>query len=362
MFEPRFSITGKMARHLMRLEADRDAVASLPLTASLLNSLRRTARLLSTHYSTQIEGNQLSQSQVAAVIEGEGNFPGRERDEAEVRNYFAALTYVESISQRNAVLTEREVRTIHGLVISGRQKASAWRKQQNVVRDARTGGIIYLPPEPGDVPGLMKELVQWVNISLEEAELPVPVIVAIAHYQFATIHPYLDGNGRTARLLCSLLLRRNGYGLKGIYSLEEYYSESLSDYYNNLAIGSSHNYYFGRAEADITPFVSYFVEGMAAAFGNVRKKAETFSRRHASDQAVSLRDLTPQQRQALGLFAHRAHVSRNEIAAFFKLPERRAYLLCNRWVKCGFLVAVGTAKKNRRYHLAEQYQHLFEEI
>lgn len=362
MFEPCFTITGKMARNLMRIEADRDAVASLPLTASLLNSLRRTARLLSTHYSTQIEGNLLSPSQVAAVIEGEGNFPGRERDEAEVRNYFAALTYVESISQSNTTVTEREIRTIHGLVISGRQKASVWRKQQNVLRDARSGRIVYLPPEASDVPGLMKDLVAWINTSLNSSEWPVPVIVAVAHYQFATIHPYLDGNGRTARLLCSLLLRRNGYGLKGIYSLEEYYSESLVDYYNSLTVGDSHNYYCGRVEADITPFVSYFVEGMANAFGNVRKKAEAFSKRRASDQTVSLRDLTPQQRQALGLFAHRARVSRNEIAVFFKLPERRAYLLCNRWVKSGFLIASGTAKKNRLYQLADKYQHLFEEI
>ena len=91
MFDPKYRITGKIAKALMSIEADRQIIAILPLTVPMLDSLRRTARLLSTHFSTQIEGNQLSPSQVKAVVEGEGNFPGRERDEAEVRHYFAAL-------------------------------------------------------------------------------------------------------------------------------------------------------------------------------------------------------------------------------------------------------------------------------
>ena len=78
MFEPRFRITGKVAKAPMAIEADRQVVAGLPLTAPMLDSLRRTARLLSTHFSTQIEGNQLTPAQVQKVVEGEGSFPGRE--------------------------------------------------------------------------------------------------------------------------------------------------------------------------------------------------------------------------------------------------------------------------------------------
>lgn len=126
MFQPRFSLTAKVAKALMAIEADRQVVASLPLTAPMLDSLRRTARLLSTHFSTQIEGNQLTQAQVQAVVLGDGNFPGRERDEAEVRNYFATLEYVERLGREGGRLTEREVRTIHGLVMTGKAKATPY--------------------------------------------------------------------------------------------------------------------------------------------------------------------------------------------------------------------------------------------
>jgi hypothetical protein len=103
---------------------------------------------------------------------------------------------------------------------------------------------VAMPPEARDVPGLMKDLARWINHTLAAKELPVPVVAALAHYQFATIHSYLDGNGRTARLLTNLILHRSGYGLGGIYSLEEHYAANLDDYYAGLAVGKSHNYLF----------------------------------------------------------------------------------------------------------------------
>lgn len=358
MFEPRYRITGKVAKALMSIEADRQVVATLPLTATMLDSLRRTARLLSTHFSTQIEGNQLTPSQVAAVVEGEGNFPGHERDEAEVRHYFAALEVVERLGERASSLTEKEIRTIHGLVMTSKPKPTLYRAIQNVIRDSRTGRTVYMPPEAKDVSGLMKELVTWVNASIAEGELPVPVVAALAHYQFATIHPYLDGNGRTARLLTNLLLHRSGYGLNGIYCLEEYYATNLDNYYAGLDVGKNHNYYFGRVEGDVTPFVTNFCVGMADAFAKVRAQVEEKSRSRSIDQSPLLRELSPQQRKALGLFAKIKEVTRNDVAKFFMLPPRQAYLLCSRWVRDGFLDVGNASTKSRSYRLANKYDPL----
>lgn len=358
MFEPRYRITGKVAKLLMAIEADRQIVGNLPLTAPMLESLRRSAKLLSTHFSTQIEGNQLSPSQVQAVVEGEGNFPGRERDEAEVRHYFKAIEYVEQQSKHKKILSEKEIKTIHGLVMTGRTKPTPYRDGQNVIRETRSGRVIYMPPEAMDVPILMKELVAWINTSLHDGDQPVPVVAALAHYQLATIHPYFDGNGRTARLLTNLVLHRHGYGLSGIYSLEEYYAANLEGYYAGLTVGNSHNYYFGRAEGDVTPFVTYFCQGMATAFASVRARAEQARREQHIDQGELLRQLNPQQRHVLGLFRRMQHVTSKDVAMFFKLPPRQAYLLCARWVKTGFLKIGQSSTKGRTYMLANRFEHL----
>ena len=265
MFRPRFTITAAIAKALMAIEASRQAVDALLLTVALLETLRKTARLLSTHYSTQIEGNRLTAQQVEEVLTSAGRIPGRERDEKEVRNYYRALEYIETIGRGTEPLDERIIRTIHGLVMFGRKRASPYRDGQNVIRDGRTEAIVYLPPEAADVPVLMRELTAWIVAESAKLEWPPPIIAALAHYQFATIHPYFDGNGRTARLLANLILHRGGYGLKGIYSLEEYYSKNLAGYYQALDTGKSHKYYFGRQKADVTKFVEYFTLGMAEA-------------------------------------------------------------------------------------------------
>ena len=129
-----------------------------------------------------------------------------------------------------------------------------------------------MPPAADDVPSLMKDLVAWTNDS-EAQGIPCPIRAGIAHYQFATIHPYYDGNGRTARLLATLILHLGGYDLKGLYSLEEYYARDLASYYKALTIGRSHNYYDGRATSDITSWVDYFCLGMADSFETVKKRA-----------------------------------------------------------------------------------------
>jgi len=150
--------------------------------------------------------------------------------------------------------------------MEGKKCSSAYRDSQNVIKDSASGSIVYLQPEAKEVSALMLDLINWINEEVGKAELPVPIIAAVAHYQFATIHPYYDGNGRTARLLTNLVLHKSGYGLKGIYSLEEYYATNLQAYYNALSIGESHNDYFGREQADITTWLVYFCEGMADAF------------------------------------------------------------------------------------------------
>lgn len=91
----------------MRIEAVRQVFTSLPIKPQMLAHLRKTARLFSTHYSTIIEGNRLTQDQVAKVIEKDQHFPGRERDQSEVKGYYAALDELERIAKRAVPLPKR---------------------------------------------------------------------------------------------------------------------------------------------------------------------------------------------------------------------------------------------------------------
>ena len=167
------------------------------------------------------------------VLHGE-TVPNRERDEAEARNYYRALDYLDT--------------------------------------------LISEPGEVTDVATLMGDLFTWLAEQRRSRELPVPITAALAHYQFATIHPYFDGNGRTARLLTTLLLHQASYGLKGIYSLEEYYARDLEAYYAALTVSPSHNYYMGRVAADLSGWIEYSCLGVADAFASVRTRAVAAAR------------------------------------------------------------------------------------
>src|SRR5664279_2277039 len=109
-FSPRSTITPSTASALMRIEAVKQEIGTMPITARVLASLRETARLFSTHYSTMIEGNRLTQDQVSKVIGKHEHFPGRERDEKEVLGYYDWSTPTSISSARRCRATLRATR------------------------------------------------------------------------------------------------------------------------------------------------------------------------------------------------------------------------------------------------------------
>lgn len=141
MFTPRFHITPEIATALMQFEAVRRELSGLVIEPQLLISLRETATLVSTHFSTQIEGNRLTLPEVKAALKG-AKFPGCEWDESELRNHFLAFAHMEMLAALPTPLNEREIQELHSLVMTGKRKPSSYRNQQNVIRDSGTGGIV----------------------------------------------------------------------------------------------------------------------------------------------------------------------------------------------------------------------------
>ena len=357
-FKPIYTISPAIAEQLMKIEGAKEKVALLPVNPTVLASLRETAKLHTTHYSTSIEGNRLKQEEVGEVIRQDGHFPGRERDEGEVRGYYAALARLEQYAAKNHPVTEKVIQTLHALTMGGgrtRVKPTPYRDGQNVIKDGNSGAIVYMPPESKDVPKLMRNLVSWIN---ENRTLPCPITAAIAHYQFATIHPCYDGNGRTSRLLTTLILYLGGYDLKGLYSLEEYYAKNLQDYYRAISVGPSHNYYLGRADSDITPWLEYFTEGMAFSFEKVVAQMMASNAKGEKDHSALMRTLEPKQRKALELFKDHDTVTSKQIGDLFGFQPRTNSALCKKWVDSDFLEVADPSFKSRKYRLAEKYKRL----
>ena len=336
----------------MEVGAAAAVVEHLAIPPAVREELRRRARVRSTHYSTRIEGNRLTLAEAEQVIAGRVRFHGRERDVTEVRNYWNALLRVEEWAAAGRSLTEDLIQRIHALVERGaRAKPSAWRDGQNMIRDSESGALVYLPPEAKDVPVLMSELVAWVRRAEEEL-LPVPILAGLAHYQFVTIHPYYDGNGRTARLLATFLLHRGGHGLQGLFSLEEHHARDLAAYYNSLAVHPHHNYYEGRAEADLTPWLEYFLDTLAGVFAAAKNEALRAAEAGISLEPEELRRLDPRARTVIGLFATYEKVTARQVAAALGLSDRMARVLLQQWVKEGLLVIADSARRTRTYSLS----------
>lgn len=354
---PRYTLTPAIARALMEIEAARAVVEHTPLPPAAEAELRRRARIRSTYFSTRIEGNRLTLAEAQQVIEGKPKqFHGRERDVSEVKNYWNALLRVEEWAAKKKSLTEELIQKLHALIEKGaRAKPTPYRDGQNVIRDSASGAIVYLPPEAKDVHALMAALVDWAN-SAEKEGLPAPLIAGLVHHQFVTIHPYYDGNGRTARLLATLILHRGGYGLSGFFSLEEHHARDLESYYGSLAVHPHHNYYEGRAEADLTPWLEYFIKILADVFTSAKEEAIRYVQMGIPAEPEELRRLDHRARTVLGLFAKAEIIIAADVATALGLSVRMARLLLKGWVRDGWLIVENPSNRKRSYKLSAKYR------
>ncbi len=357
LWQPHYSITPHLARWLMEIEAARVVVDQAIFSPTIEAELRQRARIRATHYSTRIEGNRLTLEQAEQVIQQKAaTIQGRDRDVHEVRNYWEALLRVEDRAAQGRVLSEEMIRRIHALVEYGaRAKPTPYRDGQNVIRDSINGGIVYLPPEAKGVPGLMADLVNWIN-QAEKENIPVPLIAALAHYQFVTIHPYYDGNGRTARLLATFLLHRGGYGMRGFFSLEEHHAHDLEGYYRALTVHPHHNYYEGRASADLTGWLEYFIGLLARVFLLAKEEALTMKAAPPDPESDLLRGFDHRARMVLGLFARQDLITVPQVAAMLGLSDRMVRNLMQEWVSQGWLVVANDSRRKRAYELSAIYR------
>ena len=240
-------LTNEMLKRISSIDEKRIRLEQVYLPIDIRNKFRKNSLKKSAYASAKIEGNPLTEGEVSAVIDAD---PHKHflKPEQEVRNYYRALELLAQEQKKGTPFSIKLLLKVQALVEKGASKEKIGLRQAMppgflfAVYDAATGKPEYIPPEYTDIPQLLDELEAYVRTT-EDHPL---IVAAVVHYQLVTIHPFEDGNGRTARLLSGYLLDIKGYGFAGMGSLEEYFAYDTEAYYNALQMGLPALYYSGR--------------------------------------------------------------------------------------------------------------------
>jgi Fic family protein len=208
--------------------------------------------------SSQIEGTKTNIEDV--LIREEDISPEKRDDWNEVRNYIKAINY--SVAGLEKLpLSNRLIRNTHKVLLQGvrgeRKNPGEFRKSQNWI-GATLKDAIFVPPHPSEVPELMADLESFLND--QKILTPHLIRIAIAHYQFETIHPFLDGNGRIGRLLITLYLVNNNILNKPSLYLSDFFERNRTYYFDNLMIARTNN--------NLSQWIKFFLAGIIETASN----------------------------------------------------------------------------------------------
>ena len=349
----KWNYTNQLVNDLLKINKAKEIVDLLEIPISIEEEIKKESLVKRVHYSTKIEGNNLNLNEVKNVIENK--IDSHERNVLEVRNYYNALLYLNKEADKNVPISEDLILKVHNLV-SGKHLAhkNKYRDGQNVVADSITGAIVYLPPEAKDVSTLIKQMIKRYN-SKAYKDIPAPIKAGVFAYEFVTIHPFWDGNGRCARLLATYILKIHNYDLKGFYVMEEFYDKNITEYYNSLQMGLHHNFYFGRNNANITKWLEYFISTMATTFEIVGNRVKEIYEN--SKEKISILDtLDKRERWIANYIITNNKIKAKDNATHFKINLDTANNWIKKWLEKGFLVRYdNNQKRNVDYILTDKY-------
>jgi Fic family protein len=249
-----YQITNRTLNILTDIAEIHERITQSGFSPKIIGSARNEALTKSAHHSTKIEGNPLTLDQVKSLVDGREVIAERHSID-EVKNYVLVLENIDGYTADMPGI-RRMHRDISKGVIRNPDASGKVRDVQNYIVKTDERGrqvVVYTPPPPGEVGSMMGELVSWIDKFGEDTH---PVILAgICHYAIAMVHPFEDGNGRLARALATLILKKRGFDRRGIYSLDEYYTNDLDAYYGALQ-------QVREQKGDMTQWLEYFTAGV----------------------------------------------------------------------------------------------------
>ena len=318
MFYPIFSINNQILKNIGTIEGAKAVIDEAPLIPAYEKQFQQEAIVRTVHFGTRIEGNDLTFQEVAKLVEGQ-KITATDRDIQEVINYRNVVSYLEelwSLYDANMPLPEEKtipitldnkirpffysetiIKRIHELTtakVIPEIDCGKYRHQQVVLKNTRTGEIAHRPPPAIEVPYLIADFVDWLN-NLTSREIHPAIRAAIAQYILVAIHPFVEGNGRVSRAFAMLPLYVEGYDIRRLFSLEEYFDRNAETYYNTLQ--STHELSSDIFKRDLTNWITYFTEALAIELSRVKAKVQSLSRDIKLKQKLGGKQLHLTERQ-----------------------------------------------------------------
>lgn len=344
-FSPHFSYSHEIVNRLTRITASREVILHAHLVPKWEVSLRREQLVRAAHASTAIEGNPLTLEEVSRLAEGRRVMAAR-KAQAEVLNYLKVLGQIDAYQDQGNITIEsllRLHRDVTRETLENPADEGAFRQVQVVVGNRITRTIVYTAPPPGEVAPRMEAFIAWLNA--EEARSLHPILVAgIAHYGLVRIHPFVDGNGRVARALATLILALRKFDIKRFFTLDDFYDSDRLAYYRVLQE-------VNRTYPDCTVWLEYFTEGVEVSLHRVKERVLLLSGDEHKKSTSGQIALTERQMQIIEYLHTHGSVKSSDIARICHISRQAALTELNAMREKGLLAREG-AGRGVRYILA----------